>query len=337
MLSKWTQGYIYEVLGSSRQALAQYEKRKTAREACLIELEFLLNSYRKNHPGMGLVKAYYLLNPSCIGRDGFVAEMRHRGYALARKKSHTRTTHSGKKRFPNLIKLLIINDINLIWQSDTTYFRLREQFYYLTFILDVYSRRIVGYCVSEHLRASANIMALKQAFKTRKGEDLGQLIFHSDGGIQYRDKGFVKLLGERGISSSMCNTATDNAYAEKLNDIIKNEYLSYFQIKDMKQLKYITKRTIKNYNKIRPHGQLPHRSSPIDFESYLCLMATKDRPLLGIKDGQAPSIFWQENFDIKMHNIGLWAPKGITQIMPVHVTLQQPMSDPQLVLDLDSY
>lgn len=336
-MSSFTQSYIYEVLGSSRQALAQHQRRELDREQALNELELLLVGYRKDHPSLGLVKAYYLLNPSSIGRDRFVAEMTYRGYALARKKSYKRTTYSNGRGFCNLIKLLIINGLNLIWQSDTTYFRVKEHFYYLTFILDVYSRRILGYCVSDHLRAIANVKALKQAFRSRKRADLSQLIFHSDGGAQYLDQGFVELLRERGISSSMCNAATDNAYAEKLNDVIKNEYLEHYGIKDMNELKRIVKRTVNNYNEVRPHGQLPHRSNPIDFEMYLCKIAIKDRPLLRIKDGQAPRVSNYEYPDIQMHNIGLWAPKQITQIMPAHVTLQQPMSDPQLVLDLQNH
>lgn len=328
---------IHEILGSTRQGMSQYYDREEVRKTCLALVEQRLVQHRKIHPGLGLVKAYSLLEVSCVGRDRFVAIMTRRGYALALKKNYTRTTHSGSYRYPNLIKLLIINYINLIWQSDTTYFRIGEYFYYLTFIIDVYSRRIVGYSVSNSLRAQANVEALKQALRTRKGQDFSQLILHSDGGTQYRYRPFVELLRSHGISSSMCAAATDNAYAEKLNDVIKNEYLTYFNPKDMQQLKRLVKRSVDNYNEVRPHGQLPAKRSPINFETYLCEQAISEHPLLLIRDGQAQRNLWQPTRTAKMNKIGLWAPQETNQIMPTNIILHQPMIDPQLVLDLENY
>ena len=335
-MSGRTNEAIYAALGTSRQALQQYWTRRRAYQLCLDEAEAQLLMLRKKHGGLGLAKAYGQINPRGLGRDRFVFEMTRRGHALPLRRSYIRTTYSSRRRFPNLIKGLIINDINLIWQSDTTYFRLGEVFYYLTFILDVYSRRMLGFSVSTNLRATANVAALDQALRLRKGQDLSQLIFHSDGGTQYRYEPFIALLRSHGISSSMCETATDNAYAEKLNDVIKNEYLAYQDIVNLKQLRRHVKRAVDNYNRTRLHGQLPGTWTPLDYERYL-----RDRgqqavhqPLL-IRDGQAErQNDWHPEAYQNLAHPRVWAPKGVSQILPEYVILHQPMRNPQLVLEL---
>ena len=140
-----TKQAIYAALGLSRQQYHQYRQRRFRRQQLYDEAERALLLARADHPRIGLAKAWYQLRPA-IGRTRFIREMTRRGHALRLKRSYQRTTRSAKRRFPNLIKGLVINDINLIWQSDTTYFRIGNRFFYLTFIVDLYSRRIVGYC-----------------------------------------------------------------------------------------------------------------------------------------------------------------------------------------------
>lgn len=334
-MSSRTNEAIYAVLGTSRQAVAQYWTRQREYRLHVDEAEAQLLVHRKGHGGLGLVKAYRQIAPRGLGRDGFVAEMTWRGHALPRRRSHQRTTRSGGRRFPNLVKGLIINDINLIWQSDTTYFRLGEKFYYLTFIIDVYSRRILGVSLSTDLRAEANVAALRQALRLRQGHDLSQLIFHSDGGTQYRYEPFVALLRRHGISSSMCSAATDNAYAEKLNDVIKNEYLAYQAIPDPAQLSRQLKKAVKNYNHTRLHGQLPGDYAPLAYERYLRDQAPQAvHPPLLIRDGQTERQDWQPEAYQNLAHPRVWAPKGVSQILPANVILYQPMRNPQLVLEL---
>lgn len=177
-------------------------------------------------------------------------------YALAIKRSYVRVTRSAGYRFPNLIKGLIVNAVNQVWQSDTTYYRVAERYYYLTFIIDVYSR---------NLKATANVKAIERAVANCGDRDLTGLIFHSDGGTQYRSKAFVSLLGQYGMSSSMCEVAPDNAYAERINGIIKQEYLDHWQPDSYEDLRRYTKRAVDNYNNSRHHGQLPIAVSPQEF------------------------------------------------------------------------
>jgi len=280
---------VYRALGTTRQAISQFWQRDYEHAVLADELEQKLLEKRKHHPGLGLKKAYDQIQPVGIGRDRFVALMLERGHGLEVKRSHIRTTRSGGKRFPNLIKLLIINCVNRVWQSDTTYFRLGNRFVYLTFIIDVYSRRIVGYSLSDSLRATANVQALEMALNNRQGVDLSELIFHTDGATQYRSEQFVSLLSEHGISSSMCDVALDNAYAEKVNDVIKNEYLTRWDIQTMAQLRTKLRQAVNNYNTERHHGQLPVKLAPCQYESYLSQVPYSDRSLLLIKDGQGPN------------------------------------------------
>lgn len=326
--------HIYSVLGTCRQAVSQYRARRATYLLCVDEAEATLGLQRRDHPGLGLVKAYGQIQPQGLGRDRFVEEMKRRGWALALKGNYTRTTRSDGFRFPNLIKGLIINDINLIWQSDTTYFRIKEEWFYLTFIIDVYSRLIIGHHADRTLRASANVATLKKALKRRAGHKLDQLTFHSDGGTQYRYGPFIDLLRGKGISSSMCRSATDNAYAEKLNDVVKNEYLKYRNASDLYSLGRILNSSVKNYNEKRHHGQLPIRCSPSAYEDWLVSPngQMKRRPLL-IRDGQGPASEWEPT--ACGHNLAhpvVRATKGISQIMPAHVILDYPTQDRQLVI-----
>lgn len=333
-MSRVSKQEVYKTLGTSRQALGQYFKRRAAYQSCVASVEWKLLLLRSDHGGIGLEKAYFKIAPKCLGRDAFIREMTRRGHALVRKSSYMRTTRSNGFRYPNLIKGLTIKGLNRVWQSDTTYYWVSGRFYYLTFILDLYSRLITGYYVGDHLRAEANISALKMAFRTRRGMSLNELIFHSDGATQYRAHNFTELLRKKYISSSMCCSALNNAYAEKINDVIKNEYLRYWSIDSFTELRKAVKRAVSNYNTKRPHGQLPDRLAPADFEYYLYSDTNQDHPGLYIKDGQ--SWEWEHN-PVAVQNLpypSSVAGAGIKQILPAFVQLDVPKKDQQLSLKL---
>ena len=287
---------------------------------------------RAAHPRLGLKKAYDMIRPEGVGRDRFVHQMTQWGHALRVKRNHIRTTRSGPYRYANLIKLLFINYINRIWQSDTTYYRLVDRFVYITFILDVYSRFIVGYCLSESLSSRANVRALQMALRIRRGADLSELIFHSDGATQYRAGAFRALLTQHGITSSMCTVALDNAYAEKINGVIKNEYLESRQVSSLSQLRYHLARAVKNYNEVRHHGSLPVKLSPLQYEHYLRQYPQGYLPLL-IKDGQARQ---REYEPMAAQNLvdapATWTSEDVDQILPAFIKQRLPRENGQLRL-----
>ena len=253
---------LYRTIGISKQAVMQYEKRQLLFDANLLQLIAEADELRSEHPGCGVEKMYYTLKPSFIGRDRFVETMMQLGYRLKRKKNYRRTTIAGKLYYPNLIKGMKVNAPSAIWQSDITYIPIGDRHYYAVFIIDVYTKKIVGYSVTDHMRATANVSALKMALKQHKAPQ----IHHSDRRSQYTYKTYVELLQSYGTKISMSTSAQDNAYAERINRTIKEEYLDYWKPKNLRQLKTMAKRAVEDYNQKRIHNEL-NRTTPKQFEN----------------------------------------------------------------------
>ncbi len=169
---------------------------------------------------------------------------------------------------------LVINRPNQVWQSDITYYELNGRFYYITFIIDAFTRVIVGHAVSERLKTEQTTLpALQKAIKSRidLNININALIFHSDGGGQYYDKDFLELTKKYKILNSMCQYPWENGKAERINGIIKNNYLIHRFINSFEQLQKEVDRSVLLYNTEKPHSKL-HRKSPIQFENeYLCM------------------------------------------------------------------
>ena len=276
---------LYVVAGISKQGLHKYNKsmqKKIAYQELFFEKA---DRIREEHPMMGCRKMYELVQPVILGRDRFEQLLLGHGYRVKYPRNYIRTTYSQKQYyFPNLIRGLELNRINRLWQTDITYFYASGRFYYLTFIEDVYSRKIIGFEASDNLRAEANIKALEMAIKSRGRKNLSRLIHHSDKGSQYIDKGYLGLLKSLKIKISMCDTAWQNAYSERLNGIIKNEYLNAWEIKNLRQLRIRLKKAVNSYNQRRPHLNLTNKMSPDNFEKYVSQLQIKSKPSFEIYD-----------------------------------------------------
>lgn len=279
--------FLYQSLGVSKQAFHQYTQRAGEREEKVGALCRQVDLLRAEHPGCGLEKLYWMIRPDWPGRDRFVSLLQERGYGLPRKRGNHRTTYSVKSaRFTNLVAGRTITGTDQVWQTDITYFWSMGRYYYLTFIIDVYSRRIVGHWTSDNLRAEANRKALSMAFRARKGHDLSRLVHHSDRGSQYVDGRYLSELSEGGVTPdrvSMCTCAQDNAYTERVNGTIKSEYLDHWEIQGEKQLKKAVKQAVDHYNHHRPHRSLPGRASPVAYETWLAQHDEKEHPQWEIK------------------------------------------------------
>jgi len=270
---------LYKEVGVSKQAVNQFFKRLEDQHCLISSLIVEVNEIRSEHPGCGVEKMYHMLQPKAIGRDNFISVMMDLGYRLEKPKNGIRTTYSVlSNHYPNLIEGALIQSIDLIWQTDITYFLVEDTYCYLTFIIDVYSRKIVGYCASKTLRAEANIKALDMAFKARDSIDFSNLIHHSDRGSQYTSKEYVDLLKVNHAKISMCKKAPENAYAERINGIIKNEYLKYWEIFTFRKLEKKLKKAVDNYNNKRPHNHLLNRLSPGQFEEKILPLECQERP-----------------------------------------------------------
>jgi len=237
------------------------------------QLTIIMEQFREDHPGMSLRDAYYVLKPEVIGRDKFEHYMQSQGFGVGRRKSFHRTTDSkGVIRFPNLIDGIKLTYVNQVWVSDITYYQIADKFYYLTFIMDMYSRRILGYSASYTLLTQyTTIPAIQMAFKERRSNKYNGLIIHSDGGGQYYCKAFLKLTQLAGMQNSMGKTAIENPHAERINGIIKNNYLKYYAPNSLEDLKKKLKKAVKMYNEQKPHSALK-RLSPVQFENQIKLI-----------------------------------------------------------------
>jgi putative transposase len=228
----------------------------------------VIRQIREDHPRMSSRQMYRLIGPRTIGRDRFELFCFENGFKVRIERSPHRTTNSlGVTRFPNLVDGIELHSINQVWVSDITYYAIGEKFHYLTFIMDLYSRFIVGYAVSSDLRTtSTTIPALKMALTSRQ---IGKgLIIHSDGGGQYYCKEWLDLTNPHHILSSMCDSPYENPNAERINGIIKNDYLIFYAPSNGTHLITMTKRAVGKYNIEKPHGSLKNLS-PFQFEQKL--------------------------------------------------------------------
>lgn len=238
---------------------------------------------RELHPRMGTRKLYEKLQPFMqehqikMGRDTLFNLLASNYLLVKRRKRRIQTTQSFHwlRKYPNLIKGFIPTAPNQLWVSDITYWKINQGYVYISFITDAYSHKIVGYHVAETLEAIESIQALELALACLDGQPV-QLIHHSDRGIQYCSSGYVKLLQDYEIKISMTENGDplENPVAERVNGIIKDEYLSAYEVSNIEEAKKELSFVIKLYNEERPHmsignltpNQLHHSIKPIKTE-----------------------------------------------------------------------
>jgi transposase InsO family protein len=222
---------------------------------------------REIHPGMGLRTMYDMLQPDGIGRDAFIVLGLQEGFRLKAMEKKTRTTWSIKShRYGNLLGGRRFTDVNQLWSSDITYVFCLDKFYYVVLIMDVYSRRILGYSLADNMRAENNFNALKMALNLRGIDHYHhQLIHHSDKGSQYASDIYTQTLEGYGIQISMCEEVYENTHIERVNETIKDQYLGRMEIKDEKDLQQKLAGVIETYNIKRPHQSLNART-PLQYE-----------------------------------------------------------------------
>ena len=264
---------LYKSIGISKQSFHQKMDRMIIVLSEQKQLLILIHQIREDHPTMGCRDMYYKLKPQTMGRDAFEEFCENENLVVEGVKNWRRTTDSsGVVRFENLIINLSINGLNQVWQSDITYYEVMGTFYYITFIEDACSRKIVGHFVSKRLYTEQTTLpALEMAIKQRKNTNLQGLIFHSDGGGQYYDKEFIKLTQKHKINNSMCEYPWENGKAERLNGVIKNNYLKHREINNFNELVKEVDPSVQLYNEQKPHIGL-NRKTPVEFENdYLCV------------------------------------------------------------------
>ena len=198
-----------------------------------------------------------------IGRDGFYNLLRRNGLLVRKRRSRVITTNSFHwlRKYPNLIRDLPVTRPNQVWVSDITYIKTEEGFLYLFLVTDLFSRRIMGWKLANDMGSENAVMALEQAIENAHSLVRGT-IHHSDRGLQYCSGDYVKILQNNQMKISMTENGDpyENAVAERVNGILKDEWLYEMQLKNKKQTLDILNQIIALYNENRPHLSLNYQT-----------------------------------------------------------------------------
>jgi len=260
--------FLCKCFDVSRQAWYQHE-RDLAYE--VFQSGILLDEIkdiRKRHHRIGVRKLQVMLVPFMqengikIGRDGLYDLLSVHGMLVRNRKRHVRTTMSFHwlKKYPNLIIDFTPDQPNHLWVSDITYWKPGDVAFYISLITDAFSRKIVGYHLAETLHADETVKALKMALLAQRkcANRFERLIHHSDRGVQYCSSSYVSLLKKKNINISMTQNGDplENATAERVNGILKDEYLYDYPCNNMKDAKQYLETAIALYNTERPHSSI---------------------------------------------------------------------------------
>ena len=227
----------------------------------------LVEEIRKDLPRVGVIKLHYLLEGPLaehgikMGRDKLYDLLNYFGLLIRKKRRRNPiTTDSGHPfyKYKNLIKDMVIDRPNLLWVSDITYIRLTQGFCYLNLVTDAFSRKIVGYFLDKSLGSEATVKALKMALEGCRRKKENMLIHHSDRGLQYCCREYTGLLNSHHIAISMTQNGDpyENAMAERVNGILKDEFNLGGTFKSISEVHVLLDKAIRNYNELRPRFSL---------------------------------------------------------------------------------
>jgi putative transposase len=288
---------LYEAASISRQAFHQWMKPSELQIARTPEpeaLEMAEDVRKKILPGSCARELYFYIRKKHPqynsrlfgwGKHTFEALCLRNGLRVEYRRFVPKTTVRGDFVFQNLVEGMEMSNINQVWVSDICYlFGTNGTLLgYATSIIDLYSRKLLGLSFSQTMHAAVTSQeALRQAYGQRKNYSLENLIFHSDAGKQYIEKGFLASLKNKKIRSSMAESCYQNAFAEAFNDILKNHLLHDLNLNSFAQLKK-SEQFIKHcYNNNRPHNSI-NRLTPNEFEQNISTLQNCQRTRWNIK------------------------------------------------------
>lgn len=216
---------------------------------------------RRQLPRIGTRKLHFMMEKSLqernikIGRDKLFRILKAEYLLVGKRRKYTKTTNSKHwlRKYPNIARDVVLTMPEQLWVADITYLQTRQGHEYLHLITDAYSKQIMGYELSGTLKASSTVKALKRALDNRRYSH--QLIHHSDRGLQYCSYGYTDLLRENNVLVSMTEQYDpyENAIAERVNGILKDEFGLDAIFNDNKELKKQLNQAVDLYNNLRPH------------------------------------------------------------------------------------
>ena len=259
---------ICAVHGVSRQTFYHYQNHQ-ANERVKQEIVLqLVCQIRARQPRIGVRKLYQLLKPKFeqlglqLGRDALFRLLREHGLLITPSKRGHRTTFANHRfyRYPNRITDLVVDRIHQVFVADITYLQTLDGFVYLALVTDLFSRKIVGFDVSDSLAVEGALRACKMAIKPVTKSDA--LIHHSDRGIQYCCHAYTQLLHSHGVQLSMTQNGDvyQNAVAERVNGILKIDFLLNHTFGSIQQATANAKQSVAIYNNERPHLSLGYQT-----------------------------------------------------------------------------
>jgi len=249
------------LFGKRRQT---YYKKKKSSTKSAFESEILIQMIAKQRrlmPRLGGKKLYFKLRDKLpvdlhMGRDKFFDLLRDNNLLVRRKRYKAITTMSSHwlRKYPNLIKEFIPDGPHQLWVSDITYIETSEGFVYLFLITDAYSRKIIGWNISDNLGADNAVVALYMALSQLPAR-VKSLTHHSDRGVQYCSSKYVAILNKNNVSISMTENGNplENAVAERVNGILKTEWINEIKLKSLSDTIVQIGQIIDIYNSERPH------------------------------------------------------------------------------------
>lgn len=255
------------LFGISRQGVYQAKQRAEDRAVELAKVKQLVQTIRMQMPRLGTRKLHYLLKEDFVsegvkvGRDALFDYLRAEHLLIKPKNNYTKTTNSKHwlRKYPNLLKDRKALGPEEVFVSDITYIKSRERTHYLSLVTDAYSRKIMGYHLSDDMSSEQVVKALRIAVNNRSNNR--KLIHHSDRGLQYCSSVYQQELSKNKISPSMTDgyDCYQNALAERINGILKNEFLVH-KCNTGKELETLIAQSIETYNNQRPHLSLNYKT-----------------------------------------------------------------------------
>ena len=250
------------MFGYSKQAYYKQHSQHTTDSIKQKVAQKLILEIRKTMPRIGTRKLHHMLKKDfereqiALGRDRLFAMLKAEGLLIYKVKKYTITTNSKHwlHKYPTMTKDLQPTRPEQLWVADITYIDTLQGFRYLHLITDAYSKQIVGYEFCNNMEATSTLKALTMALSKRQYPDQ-QLIHHSDRGLQYCSKLYTRTLQKNGIHISMTENGDpyENAVAERVNGILKDEFGLGERFEDDKQCQKQIDESILTYNNLRPH------------------------------------------------------------------------------------
>lgn len=276
---------LYQISGITKQGFYKQCDREFTDSIVEDQVTDIVKTIRKSHPKMGSRAMYHMAHVQNIGVNKFERYVSELGLGVHVKRKFIKTTDSRHRfwKYDNLTNGLILTDVNQLWCGDITYFLTSDKMLYIFLLEDVYSRRIIGWKASNNLLAANNISLLRQAFNLRGKSIFNGLIHHSDRGSQYCCNDYIKILKKARVKISMANNSLENPYAERLNGIVKNDYLESLEISKLKELIKELDRVVWFYNNERPHSELGYLA-PVKFEESILGKPLSERTKMILHD-----------------------------------------------------